>query len=339
MDDVGSQWDVFISHASEDKSTVVRQLFEALTELGVSVWFDEAELTVGDSLSRSIDSGLANSNFGILVVSKNFLSKKWPEYEYRGLVAKEMATGKTILPVWHEVDHEEVLKYSPTLADKYALSTSELGANELARSILRAVNPNVHNNLVRRMEFERRIRLADKKSIAVRDLKIAPVLHGKIPHDLAAQMKLAWLVVREAYPSSFDEWVDGFRREAHPAKELFVWQRIASAFVETKAVLPDWNPEIADEVLAICLASSFEADVEDVKVTSKHLTDKQADEVIQRFFSPFPLEQIEILNRNTVSEKGKEYRDKLPSVADLSIELPERAVAAAVRGRDKSEKK
>ncbi|MNC65913.1 hypothetical protein D3C75_1162530 [compost metagenome] len=32
--------------------------------------------------------------------------------------------GKVILPIWHKVTKSEVLKYSPTLADKLALNTS-----------------------------------------------------------------------------------------------------------------------------------------------------------------------------------------------------------------------
>lgn len=56
-------FDVFISHASEDKATVVRPLAEALTDLDVDVWYDEFELRIGDSLRRKIDHGIARSRF------------------------------------------------------------------------------------------------------------------------------------------------------------------------------------------------------------------------------------------------------------------------------------
>ena len=56
-------WDVFISHASEDKDTVVRQLADTLEKLKVRIWFDEFSLKVGDSLSKSIDDGLQKSKF------------------------------------------------------------------------------------------------------------------------------------------------------------------------------------------------------------------------------------------------------------------------------------
>ncbi|WP_303626640.1 hypothetical protein [Ferruginibacter sp. HRS2-29] len=35
------KWDAFISHASEDKDTIVRELTNVLENLGVQVWYDE----------------------------------------------------------------------------------------------------------------------------------------------------------------------------------------------------------------------------------------------------------------------------------------------------------
>jgi len=63
------EWDVFISHASEDKNGFVRPLAQALGQLGVRIWYDEFTLDVGDSLSRSIDRGLAQSKFGLVIIS------------------------------------------------------------------------------------------------------------------------------------------------------------------------------------------------------------------------------------------------------------------------------
>ena len=55
------KWDVFLSHAGEDKESVVIPLAEALSTRGFSVWVDAFELGIGDSISRSIDQGLAKS--------------------------------------------------------------------------------------------------------------------------------------------------------------------------------------------------------------------------------------------------------------------------------------
>jgi serine/threonine protein kinase len=72
-------WDVFISHASEDNETVARPLAAHLREAGLRVWLDEHELLLGDSLRREIDRGLAQSRWGVVILSRHFLDKEWPQ--------------------------------------------------------------------------------------------------------------------------------------------------------------------------------------------------------------------------------------------------------------------
>lgn len=127
--------DVFISHASEDKEDVARPLSDALTRLGWSVWLDELELKLGDSLSRRIDAALAHSRFGIVILSPAFFAKEWPQLELSGLAARELATGgKVILPVWHNVDHKFIAKRSPLLADRLGVLTS-IGIDRVASKV------------------------------------------------------------------------------------------------------------------------------------------------------------------------------------------------------------
>lgn len=95
--------DLFISHASEDKDELVRPLVEELQKLGIDVWYDEFTLKIGDSLRRSIDKGLANAKYGVVVLSSSFFKKNWPQYELDGMVAREMEGTKVILPIWHKV--------------------------------------------------------------------------------------------------------------------------------------------------------------------------------------------------------------------------------------------
>ncbi|HUF99820.1 MAG TPA: DUF1883 domain-containing protein, partial [Ilumatobacter sp.] len=83
-----AEYDVFISHASEDKDAVARPLAVALQAAGVSVWFDEFTLRIGDSLRRNIDHGIAKSRFGLVVLSNAFFAKGWPQYELDGLVTR-----------------------------------------------------------------------------------------------------------------------------------------------------------------------------------------------------------------------------------------------------------
>ncbi len=139
-DDYQKEFDVFISHASEDKDEVVRPLASALKEHGLEVWYDEYELKIGDSLRRKIDSGLAKSKFGIVVLSKPFLSKGWTNYELDGLVTKSVTQEQVLLPIWHNISKKEVIDYSPSLADKLARNTAMHTVEEIAAEIAEVIN-------------------------------------------------------------------------------------------------------------------------------------------------------------------------------------------------------
>jgi TIR domain len=129
-------WDVFISHASEDKASVARPLAEKLQKAGVRVWLDEAQLRLGDSLRAKIDEGLGESRFGVVILSPAFFAKDWPQRELGALFSRQNA----ILPVWHQLRAKDVAAKSPLLADLLAASTDE-GLDAVAAKILRSLRP------------------------------------------------------------------------------------------------------------------------------------------------------------------------------------------------------
>ena len=133
--DLNKEYDVFISHASEDKDSVVRPLAIALKNKGVNVWYDEFELKIGDSLRRKIDHGLSKSKFGIVVISRSFIKKGWTNYELDGLMTKAISGQQILLPIWHDITKQEVIDYSPSLADKVARNTSQETVEEIAEEI------------------------------------------------------------------------------------------------------------------------------------------------------------------------------------------------------------
>ena len=132
-------YDVFISHASEDKQDVARPLAERLNQLGLRVWLDESELVLGDSLRRNIDSGLSKSKYGVVILSNSFFEKEWTQKELDGLVAREDGKAKVILPIWHNVTVDDVKKYSPVLADKLGVQTNK-GLAFVAERIIHAID-------------------------------------------------------------------------------------------------------------------------------------------------------------------------------------------------------
>ena len=131
-------WDLFICHASEDKNELVRPLAEKLVSYGLKVWYDDFTLELGDSLRRSIDEGLTKSRYGIVILSPSFFNKEWPQKELDGLVARERDGINVILPIWHKVKFDDVVKYSPILADKIAAKSSE-GIEKVTEKILIAI--------------------------------------------------------------------------------------------------------------------------------------------------------------------------------------------------------
>jgi len=130
-----TSYDVFVSHASEDKDDFVRDFVKCLQQNGLQVWYDEFTLRVGDSLRRSIDNGLKNSRYGIVVLSEAFFGKEWPQRELDGLFAREINGEKVILPIWHKISKNEVMKFSPIIADMLALNTSSFTIEEIAKEI------------------------------------------------------------------------------------------------------------------------------------------------------------------------------------------------------------
>lgn len=118
-------WDVFISHASEDKDEVARPLAHLLQEAGLRVWYDEQSLKLGDSLNESIANGLRRSRYGLVILSPNFIKKKkWTAYEINALFSLEDADRRRILPVTHNLQQRDIVDFNPALADRVSVSTA-----------------------------------------------------------------------------------------------------------------------------------------------------------------------------------------------------------------------
>ena len=130
--------DVFLSHASEDKDGLVRGLYQKLITLGVTVWFDEAEMKLGDNLVEKINEGLTNSKFGVTVFSPHFFNvkKTWTGRELSALVAAEdVNKARRIIPIWYNITKEQLIAKSPMLVNHIALLTKDLTIDQMAEKI------------------------------------------------------------------------------------------------------------------------------------------------------------------------------------------------------------
>ena len=123
----------------EIENEMVEELVKALQDKDVKVWYDSLSIAWGDSLRKQIDDGLKKSRFGIVVLSENYIKKGWTQYELDGLFDIEMAKGKTILPIWHNITKQQVMDFSPTLAGRKALTSATMTAEEIADTFVELI--------------------------------------------------------------------------------------------------------------------------------------------------------------------------------------------------------
>lgn len=140
-----SQYEVFVSHASEDKLTVVVPLVDALKKAGLTkVWVDYQELQLGDSLGGKINQGLSQSDFGIVILSPAFVRKDWPNDELKAM----QAAGKRVLPIRYGLSQDALARALPLIADRVSVAVADDLSNlpKVVDSIAQVVRPSLASN-------------------------------------------------------------------------------------------------------------------------------------------------------------------------------------------------
>lgn len=136
-------YDAFISYASEERDFVTA-VVELLRSKGLRVWFDQTELRVGKSLTRSLDRAVAKSRYAVVVISRSYVTKHWTQYELKGLLQREADEGEVVLPIWLNIQRTDVKAFSATLADKISLRSPPLDITDVARelaTVIKAAQP------------------------------------------------------------------------------------------------------------------------------------------------------------------------------------------------------
>ncbi len=225
--------DAFIAYASEDKKNVVEPLFRELTKYGLNIWFDKFELKIGSSISREIDKGLVSSEYGIVVLSRDFFRNNWPQRELQGLITKQISTGKVvILPVWHNITKEEIIKISPTLADTFAVKT-EIGIDKVALEILKVVKPNIYSLLTTvKIGLPPLLTRSKVQVVPISKLSIGPIRHIVLPNSYINRTKLFLNALKDAYTIDLKEAIELYKRDIHPEREIEIWEKMASIYLD-----------------------------------------------------------------------------------------------------------
>jgi hypothetical protein len=130
-DPVSREHDVFLSYAGPDRE-VAMELYMEMAGRGLDVWFDGAELRLGESLTRQIDRGIARPRVGVILITEALLQgRHWTEREMGGLISSR----RRVIPVLDGVSFEQLSAYSPLLADLTGLNTDIDGLDQIAEQI------------------------------------------------------------------------------------------------------------------------------------------------------------------------------------------------------------
>jgi hypothetical protein len=131
--------DVFLCHAWDDRQGSAKELHDLLVSAGVKVWFSEKDLSLGVSMMRAIDKGLANSRIGLVLVTPALLARLPKE----SIADKELSTllaGNQLIPIVHNTTYEALRNVSPMLASRSGLDTSEDSMAVVAEKIAELVS-------------------------------------------------------------------------------------------------------------------------------------------------------------------------------------------------------
>ncbi|WP_344177703.1 toll/interleukin-1 receptor domain-containing protein [Kribbella lupini] len=129
------EYDVFLSYARIDGSSVATELCTRLQEMGLSVWFDELAIRPGKSQALQMDQGLRKARAGIVLLTAAYLTGRfWTERELGALLHKE-----TLIPVLHDVTFADVKEYSGILPDLAGFTTDRDTVADIAAKIAGAV--------------------------------------------------------------------------------------------------------------------------------------------------------------------------------------------------------
>lgn len=239
MEGNGKQYDVFISHASEDKDAFVRPLANELERWGLKVWYDEFALRLGDSLSASIDRGIQDSRYGLLVLSPSFLGKNWPDYEYRSLLTRQIDGERVILPLWYGVGKDDVKKYSPYLADIKGLVAHEDDLRVVVAEILRVVRPDILREMRMRDTLRRIVREGTPRKVNVSDVVSATSKRSTLTPEQRVRCKAVYFGIGRHFDMSFPEFAEGYELDMVPERELQIWECMNAAYLEMLTAHPE----------------------------------------------------------------------------------------------------
>lgn len=271
------KYDIFISHASEDKDVIVRPLATILERMSVRVWYDEFSLQLGDSLMASIDRGLQESRYGLVVLSKTFLSKKWTDYEYRSLMTREIDGERVILPLWYDVTKEDVKSFSLYLADIMALPISRAYFGKLVPAILKVVRPDIYQELRMQGVLRKAIAEGIPKLAKMSEIRSATTKQSILTKQQLVRSKAVYYGIGRHLKRSFDDYVDQYELDVVPERELQSWEIMNACYMEMLEHHAEATVRDREDYFKVLLALSIGySELEDVQLSDEEIEELAA---------------------------------------------------------------
>lgn len=270
------KYDVFISHASEDKDVIVRPLAIIFERLSVRVWYDEFSLQLGDSLTTSIDKGLQESRYGVVVLSKAFLSKRWPEYEYRSLMTREIDGERVILPLWYDVTKEEVKNFSLYLADIKALPVSKANFGMVVLAILKKARLDMYQEVRMRGALRKAVDEGAKRMVKRSEIKVSAIKQSKLTRQQIIRSKAVYYGIGRHLKRTFDDYVDQYELDVVPERELQTWEIMNACYLEMLEHHANATDRDRDDYFKVLMALS----VGYCEIEGVQLSDAEIEEIV-----------------------------------------------------------
>jgi TIR domain len=134
----GWEFDVFLSYSTKDLS-IIEKIAERLRESDVTVWFDQHEILIGESILEKIEWGLNSSRLCLVALSKNYVTSHWAMQEFQTMFTRQIERGAiTVLPVLLEQCDIPSILAKHRYAD--IRNDFEFGMTELIQTINRVLS-------------------------------------------------------------------------------------------------------------------------------------------------------------------------------------------------------
>lgn len=128
------EYDVFVSHANANKQSFVDSLYDQLNRLRIRIWYDSTEIDWGDGLKEKIQEGLSKCRFGIVILSPEFIDRKWTNQELTELLTRQNESHeKVVLPLLYNLTVDQMKEQYPILGN---IKAREVRSGEDAKDVV-----------------------------------------------------------------------------------------------------------------------------------------------------------------------------------------------------------